>query len=135
MDEVNYDYTLIFEADAFIYTGVKEFADMVHKACFISERDNVYHISFANNYSVEMTVVDDMFTKTANNQDLAHCYMISNKHKQWWLDRIKDCEWDSGDLWLNHIFYHHPQLRYTTNKVYSKQVDGYSLLDRVEKTW
>jgi autotransporter strand-loop-strand O-heptosyltransferase len=135
IDDTHYDFTVIFEADAYLTTDPDEFVHMLYAACEVFDRDEVYFVSFANNYSVEMTVVDDMFTKTANNQDLAHCYMISNKHKQWWLDRIKDCEWDSGDLWLNHIFYHHPQLRYTTNKVYSKQVDGYSLLDRVEKTW
>jgi len=135
MDTENFDYTLIFEADAFIYTGLEEFVDIIHKACFISERDNVPFISFADNPSHSKERVDELFSKTAHNQDLAHAYLIPNRKKQWWLDRINDCEWDAADLWYNHIFYKHSEKRYTTNKVYSKQAEGYSLLDLKNKTW
>ena len=135
IDEQNFDYTLIFEADAFIYTGLEEFVEAVHKACFISERDDVYFIGMANNPSREKYRIDEMFSKTGHNQDLAHCYLIPNRTKGWWMDRIKDCEWDVGDLWFNHVFYHHPKNRYTTNKMYSKQAEGYSLLDETIKTW
>jgi hypothetical protein len=135
IDDVNYDYTLIFEADAFIYTGLEEFVDIVHKACFISERDDVYFIGLANNPSRSKDKVDEHFSKTAFNQDLAHAYLIPNRTKQWWLDRIEDCGWDVGDLWYNHVFANHPKHRYTTNKMYSKQAEGYSLLDETIKTW
>ena len=130
-----FDYTLIFEADAYIYTGLEEFVDIVHKACFISERDNVPYISFADNPSRSKQKIDELFSQTASNQDLAHAYLIPNRTKQWWMDRIKDCEWDVADLWYNHVFYHHPEKRYTTNKVYSKQAEGFSLLDLTNKTW
>ena len=135
IDDVNYDYTLIFEADAFIYTGLEEFVDIVHKACFVSERDDVYYIGLANNPSRSKDKVDDYFSKTAFNQDLAHAYLIPNRTKAWWLDRIEDCGWDVGDLWYNHVFANHPKHRYTTNKMYSKQAEGYSLLDETIKTW
>ena len=130
-----FDYTLIFEADAYIYTGLEEFVDIVHKACFISERDNVPYISFADNPSRSKQKIDELFSQTASNQDLAHAYLIPNRTKGWWMDRIKDCEWDVADLWYNHVFYHHPEKRYTTNKVYSKQAEGFSLLDLTNKTW
>lgn len=131
----DYDYTLIFEADAFIYTGLEEFVDIVHKACFISERDDVYYISLSNNPSRSKTQIDNLFSQTGSNQDLAHAYLIPNRTKGWWLDRIKDCKWDVADLWYNHVFHNHPQKRYTTNKVYSKQAEGFSLLDLTNKTW
>jgi len=130
-----YDYTLIFEADAFIYTGLEEFVDIVHKACFISERDDVYYIGLANNPSRSKEKVDELFSQTAHNQDLAHAYLVRNKDKQWWKDRIADCEWDVGDLWYNHVFYKYPVKRYTTNKMYSNQTEGFSLLDQTIKTW
>ena len=135
MDTENFDYTLVFEADAFIYTGLEEFVEIVHKACFISERDDVYFIGLANNPSQSRERVDELFSKTAFNQDLAHAYLIPNRTKQWWMDRIKDCGWDVGDLWYNHVFYNHPKNRYATNKMYSKQAEGYSLLDLTVKTW
>ena len=130
-----YDYTLIFEADAFIYTGLEEFVNIVHKACFISERDNVPFIGLANNASWNKTKIDELFSQTDYNQDLAHCYLIPNREKSWWMERITDCEWDVADLWYNHVFYHHGRPRYTTNKMYSKQAEGYSLLDKTIKTW
>ena len=130
-----YDYTLIFEADAFIYTGLEEFVDIVHKACFISERDDVYYIGLANNPSRSKEKVDELFSQTAHNQDLAHAYLVRNKDKQWWKDRIADCEWDVGDLWYNHVFAKYPMKRYTTNKMYSNQTEGFSLLDQTIKTW
>jgi hypothetical protein len=135
IDTDNFDYTLIFEADAFIYTGLEEFVNIVHKACFISERDNIPYIGLANNPSRSKEKIDELFSKTAHNQDLAHAYLIPNREKQWWLDRIGDCEWDAADLWYNHVFYHHSRPRYTTNKMYSNQAEGYSLLDNQFKSW
>ena len=135
MDTENFDYTLVFEADAFIYTGLEEFVEIVHRACFLSERDNVPFISFADNPSRSKEKIDELFSKTAANQDLAHCYLIPNREKQWWADRLKDCGWDVGDLWYNHVFINHPRPRYTTNKMYSKQAEGFSLLDLTVKTW
>jgi len=131
----DYDYTLIFEADAYIYTGLEEFANVIHKACFISERDNVYQISFANNNSAKKEKVDEYFSRTANNQDLAHCYLIPNRTKDWWVERFNDSPWDGWDIWMNIIFANHPQLRYTTNKLHCKQSEGFSLIDQKVKTW
>jgi predicted O-methyltransferase YrrM len=135
IDDTNYDYTLIFEADAFINVGLEEFVDIVNRACFLSERDDVYYIGLADNPSWSKDRVDELFSKTAANQDLAHAYLIPNRTKGWWMDRLEDCGWDVGDLWYNHVFHNHPKARYTTNKVYSKQAEGYSLLDETVKTW
>ena len=135
MDDKNYDYTLIFEADAFINVGLEEFVDIVNRACFLSERDDLYYIGLADNPSWSKDRVDELFSKTAANQDLAHAYLIPNRTKGWWMDRLEDCGWDVGDLWYNHVFHNHPKARYTTNKVYSKQAEGYSLLDETVKTW
>ena len=133
--EDRYDYTIICEEDAFIFTGLEEFVNAIHKACFISERDDVYFIGLANNNSISKTRIDDMFYETGHTQDLAHAYLIPNRHKGWWEERIKDCEWDVGDLWFNHVFYKFPQKRYTTAVEFCKQADGYSLLDKTNKTW
>jgi predicted O-methyltransferase YrrM/GR25 family glycosyltransferase involved in LPS biosynthesis len=135
IDTKNYDYTLIFEADAFIYSNLRDFVDIVYKACFISEKDNVPYIAFANNPSWKRWDVDSNFSKTDYNQDWAHAYLIPNREKGWYMDRIKDCEWDVADLWYNHVFYNHKRLRYTTHYPYSKQAEGVSLLDNTNKSW
>jgi len=131
----DYDYTLVFEADAFIYTGLEEFVELVNRACFITERDDVYYIGLANNGSRNKEYVDDLFSKTAANQDLAHAYLIPNRTKQWWIDRFNDTPWEGFDIWLTDVFYKEPKLRYTTNKIYCKQSEGFSLIDQTIKTW
>ena len=136
IDTDNYDYTLIFEADAFIYSSLRDFAEIIYKACFISERDNVPYISFANNPSWQRWDVDTNFAKTDFNQDWAHCYLIPNRDKQWYMDRIEDTPWDGYDIWLNEIFYHNrDKVRYTTHYPFCKQAEGISLLDNLNKSW
>ena len=130
-----YDYTLIFEADAYIHSTVDEFVDIIYRGCEIMEGDDVYFLSFADNPSRYKEKLNEYFSKTGANQDLAHAYIVRNKDKSWWMDRLVDCGWDVGDLWYNHVFANHPMLRYTTNKVYSNQGAGYSLLDETVKKW
>jgi glycosyltransferase involved in cell wall biosynthesis len=130
-----YDYTLVFEADAFIYTGLEEFVQIVNRACFLMERDEVYFMGLSDNASRNKERIDDLFSKTAANQDLAHAYLIPNKTKQWWIDRFNDTPWEGYDLWLTDAFYKEPKLRYTTNKIYVKQSEGFSLIDKTIKTW
>ena len=130
-----YDYTLIFEADAYIHSTVDEFVDIIYRGCEIMEGDDVYFLSFADNPSRYKEKLNEYFSKTGANQDLAHAYIVRNKDKSWWMGRLVDCGWDVGDLWYNHVFANHPMLRYTTNKVYSNQGAGYSLLDETVKKW
>ena len=134
MDD-EFDYTLVFEADAFIFTGLSEFVEAIHKACFISEKDDVYFIGLSNNNSRSKERINDLFSKTASNQDLAHAYLIPNRTKSWWIDRFNDTPWEGYDLWLTDVFDKEPKLRYTTNKTYVKQADGFSLIDREVKKW
>lgn len=130
-----YDYTLVFEADAFIYTGLEEFVEIVNRACFIMERDDVYYMGLSDNSSRSKTKIDELFSKTAANQNLAHAYLIPNKTKQWWIDRFNDTPWEGYDIWLTDVFEKDIKNRYTTNKVYCKQGDGFSLIDKTIKTW
>jgi hypothetical protein len=112
-----------------------EFVDIIYKGCEMMERDDVYFLSFADNPSRYKERINEYFSKTGANQDLAHAYIVRNKDKEWWMERLKDCGWDVGDLWYNHVFANHPKPRYTTNKVYSNQGAGYSLLDETVKKW
>lgn len=130
---IDYDYTLVFESDANIETSVEEFANAIYSACEISEKNDVYYISFANNKSNSGVKINELFSETDFNQDLAHCYLIPNRHKEWFVSRIEDTKWDGFDIWLNNIFSVHRKKRYTTNKVYSNQIEGLSLIDNIVK--
>jgi len=127
-----YDYTLIFEGDANIETSYEEFLDMVESCCKQSELDDVYFFGLSNNFSPQETSVNDMFNNTIT-QNLAHAYLIPNRHKKWYLERISDVPWDVADIWLNEVFLRHNKNRYATKKCYSSQLSGPSLIDNVFK--
>jgi glycosyltransferase involved in cell wall biosynthesis len=134
IDDVNYDYTIIMEEDAFIYTGIREFVDMVHKAIFDCEQDDIYYVSLGSKNSLEELEYNDLFYR-AWHQDLAHCYLIPNKHKEWYVNKIETNPWDVADLWYNHIFCHDRQIRLASKQIFSKQVNATSIIDSVYKKW
>jgi glycosyltransferase involved in cell wall biosynthesis len=127
-----YDYTLIFEADANIETTMDEFIDIVYEACNVMEHDDVYYVSLSNNSSWHKIYLNKNFSM-ALDQTLCHCYVIPQKHKDWYIDKFNNYPWDGYDLWLSEIFLSHGKKRYTTNKTYSNQIEGLSLIDKVVK--
>jgi hypothetical protein len=118
-----YDYTIFFEADASIEVPYEEFVNMVYKACSIIANDDVKYLSLSDNISDSKERIDELFSKTAFNQDCAHAYIIPNNQKKWWIDKIEKVKWDSADIWYNDVFSHNPSNRYTTNKSYSNQLN------------
>jgi glycosyltransferase involved in cell wall biosynthesis/predicted O-methyltransferase YrrM len=131
----NYDYTIILEEDAYIFEDLKTFVDVVHKAIFEFIKNDIYFVSFGSvPLESELKSYNDLFNECWH-QSLAHCYMIPNKHKNWYIDKFENNPWDSADIWFNHIFCHDRKMRLMTNKMYSKQLDGFSLIDKIEKKY
>lgn len=134
IDKENFDYTIIMEEDAFMYTNARDFLDMVHNAIFDCERDDVYYVSLGSSNSLEELPYNDLFYRTWH-QDLAHCYIIPNRRKEWYLDKIETNPWDVADLWYNHIFCHDRKIRLASKQIFSKQVNAVSTIDSVYKKW
>jgi glycosyltransferase involved in cell wall biosynthesis/predicted O-methyltransferase YrrM len=134
IDEYNFDYTIIMEEDAYLSCTLKEFADAVHKAIFLCETKPVYFIGFGNTSGVDCEDYNEDYYQSWH-QNLAHCYMIPNRYKQWYLDKIVNEIWDVSDIWFNHIFHNDRQLRLATKNIYSKQISGVSIIDNVYKQY
>lgn len=133
IDTDKYDYTIIFEADANLECTPEEFVDVVNKACALSEIEDSPYISLSDNPSGFKNPYNSDFYLTSHNQDLAHCYLVPSRDKQWYIDRINDCPWDGYDVWLNDVFYKHPRKRFTTTHCWSNQIEGLSLIDPIVK--
>jgi len=134
IDEYNFDYTIIMEEDAYLSCTLKEFADAVHKSIFLCETKPVYFIGFGNSSGVDCEDYNEDYYQSWH-QNLAHCYMIPNRYKQWYVDKIANERWDFSDLWFNHIFGNDKQLRLFTKNIYSKQISGVSIIDNVYKKY
>jgi GR25 family glycosyltransferase involved in LPS biosynthesis len=134
IDTANYDYTIIMEEDAYIQTPAHEFMDIVYKSINQCRRKDAYYVSFGCIHGFERLEVNEDFDRMWH-QDLAHCYLIPNNKKDWYIKQIDNNKWDVADLWYNHIFCHDRQVRLATKKIYSKQIDGMSLIDNTYKTY
>jgi glycosyltransferase involved in cell wall biosynthesis len=134
IDEKNYDYTIIMEEDGYIVTSVPEFLNILNKSIERCKNDEVYYVSFGCPFVFEKLEYNQDFDK-AWHQDLAHCYLIPNKRKDWYTKKIDENPWDVADLWFNHIFCHDRQIRLVTKQVFAKQIDGFSLIDNEHKIY
>lgn len=141
IDRENYDFTLVFEEDAFIYSTVKEFLDVLYKAVFCCQKDkNIAYVSFGaldgykSGQLVERKEFNYLFDECWS-QILTHCYLIPNYHQDWFIEKIQNSPWDSSDLWYNLIFEGGERKRLVTKKFYSKQINGVSIIDEIHKDY
>lgn len=134
IDTINYDYTIIMEEDAYINVPAHEFMDIVYKAINQCRRKDAYFVNFGCPYGYERLEFNEDFERMWH-QDLAHCYLIPNNKKDWYMKQIDNNPWDVADLWYNHIFCHDRQVRLASKQMYSKQIDGMSLIDDTYKTY
>lgn len=135
IDEENYDFTLILEEDAYIYSSAKEFIDTLYKAIFCCQvDDSIAYVSLGADVWLEKKEYN-YFMNECWHQILAHCYLIPNKQKQWYVDKINTGVWDSADLWYNFIFQSSDKKRLVTKNTFSKQINGISVIDEVYKDY
>lgn len=135
IDDINYDFTLILEEDAYIYTSVKEFIDILYKAIFACQTDkSLAYISFGSDVWMPKQHYNKYFDECYH-QILAHCYLVPNSQKGWYMDKINTGIWDSADLWYNLIFQSGERKRLVTKEKYSKQINGFSIIDDVYKDY
>lgn len=135
IDTENYDFTLILEEDAFIWSSVKEFVDILFKAVFSCQTDEkVAYVSLGADIFQQRKEYNQFFDESWH-QILAHCYLIPNNHKDWYTENINNRKWDATDFWFNTIFSNGERKRLVSKQVYSKQLNGISIIDSVYKDY
>jgi hypothetical protein len=102
---VDSDYTIICECDCLITVDPEFFRQRVDEGIKLLESSNFKIIRFeAPNHQVEFTEQLTENLWSANMNTLGHCYLISSKHREFWLDRLDNVGWHTPDLWLNCAF-------------------------------
>lgn len=102
---VDSDYTIICECDCLITVDPEFFRQRVDEGIKLLESSNFKIIRFeAPNHQVEFTEQLTENLWSANMNTLGHCYLISSKHREFWLDRLDNVGWHTPDLWLNCSF-------------------------------
>ncbi len=102
---VDSDYTIICECDCLITVDPEFFRQRVDEGIKLLESSNFKIIRFeAPNHQVEFAEQLTENIWSANMNTLGHCYLISTKHREFWLDRLDNVGWHTPDWWLNCAF-------------------------------
>jgi hypothetical protein len=131
-DNKNYDFILIFEGDTIIDSDFKELYDSLFRFNEVALVENLDLVGFGNPPS-------STNIRGNKNQDV-HCdvipfvpaqsYLIPNKNLNNWKEKLENSKWEAWDLWIMNV----GQMKSgIADKVYTKHLPGFSLVDQVEK--
>jgi hypothetical protein len=132
---VDKDYTLICECDCLISVDTQFFRDRVDEAINLLESSDYKIVRFeAPSQQVEFTDKLSENIYLGDKMTLGHCYLISSKHRNWWLDRFDNVGWHTPDWWLNYSFNKvDEKMPSFKGMVLTGQSDGFSIIDNVYK--
>jgi hypothetical protein len=133
---VDKDFTLICECDCLITVDSQLFRDRVDEAINLLENSDYKIVRFEapNPNLVQITdqLSDNLYS--ANINTLGHCYLISSKHRNWWLDRFDNVGWHTPDWWLNFAFERvGERMAVFKNFILTGQAEGFSIVDNVDR--
>ncbi len=130
---VDSDYTLICECDCLVTVDPEFFRQRVDEGIKLLESSNFKIIRFeAPNHQVEFTEQLTENLWSANMNTLGHCYLISTKHRDFWLDRLDNVGWHTPDWWLNYSFEKvGERMPVFKDMVLTGQAGGVSILDNI----
>ena len=132
------DYTLIVECDCIIDVDVDYFKSMVSEGIEMIEKGyKIVRFEGTNWQSGVAKKISDN-TYECDLMVLGHCYMISTRDMNWWIEKIKTVGWHTPDWWLNFVFERSGEKMVCFgDQILTKQAAGFSLLcgtERPEKT-
>ena len=133
---VDKDYTLICECDCLITVDSQFFRDRVDEAINLLENSDYKIVRFEapNKSLVQITDKLSENLYSANMNTLGHCYLISSKHRNWWLDRFDNVGWHTPDRWLNFAFERVGERMPVFNDfILTGQAEGFSIVDNVDR--
>jgi GR25 family glycosyltransferase involved in LPS biosynthesis len=126
-DNKNYDMVIIFEGDAVITTEYNEFYTNLLRWKQLADQENMNLIGFGNVFfDGQANEIDDLYLNVKTFIP-AHAYFVTKNSIQTVIDAYNSTKWNATDLWMTEL----SGLRKAITKtVHSKQLPGYSLIDK-----
>jgi len=138
------DFLIVCEGDCIIEVPIDEFANKVFDACRIVDDNNIGYFSFGDTRTLEHGWLQSPKTQDIPNQDLAfitnhiiglQCIMFPKLVSGWLKERLRIEKWDASDMFFNQIFKTSPYKMGIVNKRLTSQVNGFSLIDKQDKSF
>ena len=132
-DNKNYDFVLIFEGDVIIDKDLEnELFSSLLRFNKIACNENLDLVGFGNPTSSTEILghqVEDVYI-TPRHFIPAQSYLIPNQSLDNWKFKLENEKWEAWDLWIMNIARMKTSI---ANKVYTKHLPGFSLVDQVNK--
>ena len=127
-----YDITLIFEGDVIIDADFDELYTSLFRFNKIACDNGLDLVGFGNPPECTPILgpqIEDVHCDTKYFVP-AQSYLIPNKSLNIWKEKLETLNWEAWDLWIMNI----GQMKVAiADKVYTKHLPGFSLVDQVEK--
>lgn len=138
------DVLIVCEGDCLLEVPHETFARSVESAASLMTQHNVGYMSFGDSKTLEhgwpqSPVVDDLggneLMYVTDHIIGLQCIAFPKFVKGWLKERLRTEKWDASDMYFNNIFYGSPYRMGIVRKRMTTQADGYSFIDKQQKTF
>lgn len=129
-NNLDYDIVLVFEGDAIIDTDYYELYYNLIRWSYMIKNEDIDILGFGNYVDAgEYVKLDDLLL-TNRFFIPAHAYLINTDRISRVVEKLNTTKWDAFDLWITSCANLNCAI---ADKIYVKQISGYSLIDKKEK--
>ena len=132
-DNKDYDFVLIFEGDTIIDSDFDELYDSLFRFDKIANEQELDVVGFGNPKQTTKIVgpqIEDVHCNTILFVP-AQSYLIPNQSLSHWKEKLQNKKWEAWDLWIMNV----GQMKSgIADKVYTKQLPGFSIIDQKNKS-
>jgi glycosyltransferase involved in cell wall biosynthesis len=132
LDNQNYDFVLVFEGDTIIDSDFNELYESLFRFNRIANEQNLDLVGFGNpkeTTNIRGPQVEDVYCDVIPFVP-AQSYLIPQSKLENWYNKLMNEKWEAWDLWIMNIGRMKSGI---ADKVYTKHLPGFSLVDQVEK--
>jgi hypothetical protein len=138
------DYLMVCEGDCKIEMPIEDFIKTVESTCPTITDNNVGYMSYGDKATLEHGWLQSPVVREIPNQDLIYitnhiiglqCIMFPINIKKWLKEKLRTHSWDAADMFYNSVFVNSPYNMAILHKRITSQFDGYSTIDRTNKTF
>ena len=138
------DFLIVAEGDCKIEIPLEDFIKTVESTCPTIVDNNIGYMSYGDKATLEHGWLQSPVVREIPNQDLLYitnhiiglqCIMFPIKVKKWLKEKLRTHKHDAADMYFNSIFVNSPYSMGILHKRITSQFDGYSIIDRTNKTF
>ena len=131
-DNIDYDFVLVFEGDTIIDSDFDELYESLFRFNKIATEQKLDLIGFGNpkeTTNIRGPQIEDVYCDVIPFVP-AQSYLIPNRSLNDWKLKLENQYWEAWDLWIMNIGRMKSGI---ADKIYTKHLPGFSLVDQVEK--